>query len=223
MSNESGRIDDLSFWEAYYAEYTEPFAPSLFAKYILEHFAKQGSTLIELGCGNGRDAVFFADNGIKVTAIDQCAGEIEYLNKHLQNEFLKFYCTDFTSLSVEHRFDVVYSRFTLHSVAEEQEDEVIKWSFDCLNAGGYLCIEARGLNNELYKKGEPVADKHNTYIYEGHSRRFIDLAKMKEKLNNIGFEVVFAQEQKGFAPHNGEDETFMRLIAKNVADVPRRS
>ena len=32
---------------------------------------KRGQHILEVGCGNGRDAVFFASSGIKVDAIDR--------------------------------------------------------------------------------------------------------------------------------------------------------
>ena len=28
--------------------------------------------MLEIGCGNGRDAIYFSSNGINVTAIDRC-------------------------------------------------------------------------------------------------------------------------------------------------------
>ncbi len=43
---------------------------------------KDTISLLELGCGNGRDALFFAKNKIQTTAIDQVSEEISYLASH---------------------------------------------------------------------------------------------------------------------------------------------
>lgn len=61
-------------------------------------------SLLELGCGNGRDALFFAKNKIQTTAIDQVADEISYLAKHCATTTKgianpHFIAGDFTNLS----------------------------------------------------------------------------------------------------------------------------
>lgn len=61
-------------------------------------------SLLELGCGNGRDALFFAKNKIQTTAIDQVADEISYLAKHCATTTKgianpHFIAVDFTNLS----------------------------------------------------------------------------------------------------------------------------
>jgi len=38
--------------------------------------------MIDLGCGNGRDSVFFAKHRISVIAIDQVVSEIDFLNEN---------------------------------------------------------------------------------------------------------------------------------------------
>nr|WP_295740166.1 class I SAM-dependent methyltransferase [uncultured Helicobacter sp.] len=40
-------------------------------------------SLLELGCGNGRDSLYFANNSIDTTAIDQVQEEVEYLNDYV--------------------------------------------------------------------------------------------------------------------------------------------
>ena len=61
-------------------------------------------SLLELGCGNGRDALFFAKNKIRTTAIDQVADEISYLASHCATTTKgianpHFIAGDFTNLS----------------------------------------------------------------------------------------------------------------------------
>lgn len=207
-------VDDKVYWENFYAQAKMPFKPSLFSRFVRDNYLRRNDLLIELGCGNGRDAFYFAQNGINTTAVDQCEKEIRHLNEIKQQDNLKFECRDFTNLSDDRMFNAVYSRFTLHSIAEEQEDKVFKWASNVLSKSGYMCIEVRGMQNELYMKGKPVEGQENAFIYENHYRRFLDMVKTCKKLERNDLKVKLCVEKKGFSPFNGKDETFMRIIAQ---------
>ena len=268
-------------------------------------------TLLELGCGNGRDAIFFAKNGIKVIAIDQVADEISYLAS-LYAENPHFISGDFTDLDTifkgldshsasslsslrgdnspkralrkqlihtcksinnaessdfnlvdchdsavaesrndnsvaipsntnsrndewradynksqgksfndgisgdsthSARFHCIYSRFTLHSITHSQQETLLSQIPRYLAKDGILAIEARGLKNSLYQKGEAVLDEADAFIYDSHYRRFVDLERLCEVLRSLDFHIEFAKEERGFAPFNGEDDYFFRIIA----------
>jgi len=49
---------DKKYWEQYYFSQNATNKPTLFAQLILKNHLKAGDTLIELGCGNGRDSIF---------------------------------------------------------------------------------------------------------------------------------------------------------------------
>ncbi len=205
---------DKKYWEKYYKTKGVTEKPSPFAIFVLENYIKKNSSLIELGCGNGRDSIFFAKNKILVKAVDQCVEEILILDKKNTLSNLKFISADFTKLGATESFDNIYSRFTLHSISEPEESRVFKWAYQQLNSNGIFCIETRGKNNELYKLGNPVSGEPDAYIYEDHYRRFVDIQKLKGKLIQLGFNIIFAEEKSGFAPFNETDFKFIRVIAQ---------
>ncbi len=204
---------DKKYWENYYKSHTAPEQPSLFARFVLDSILKPGSSLIELGCGNGRDCLYFARHDMDVLAVDQSEEELKELQTNNLLSNLKFLIADFTELGEIGIFDYIYSRFTLHSISETQEDKVIAWAATHLNQGGKLLIEARGLQNELYKLGTPVSAEPTAYIYNDHYRRFVDLAALTEKIKKYGFTIELAEENKGFAPFEDTDYRFIRIIA----------
>lgn len=205
---------DKKYWENYYKVQHATSQASLFAQFVFKDYVKNGETLIEFGCGNGRDSVFFSHHGINVTAVDQCENEIELLAKQNQLSNLQYIASDFTKLSDNMgSFNNIYSRFTLHSVSEKDENAVIKWSYEHLQKNGKILIEARGQKNELYRLGDQVPGEPTAYIYENHYRRFIDIHVLTKKLIDIGFEIVLSEEKNGFAPFGDTDYIFMRLIA----------
>lgn len=205
---------DKNYWKNIYSKQSEGEQPSLFAKYIVETIDIENKSIIELGCGNGRDAIYFANANAHVTAIDQCDNIIELLNHRFQKiDNLCFKCEDFTRLDSNSKYDIIYSRFTLHSISKEQEKDVINWSYRNLNPNGKLCIEVRGQKNEIYQVGTPVEGEPDAFILNDHYRRFIHFETLCIELEKLGFRLDFAKEQKGFAPYNGTDETYIRVIA----------
>lgn len=205
---------DKNYWKNIYSKQSEGELPSLFARYITENLNIEGKSIIELGCGNGRDAIFFANANAHVTAVDQCDNIIELLDLRFQKvDNLKFICTDFTCLDNNTKYDIVYSRFTLHSISKAQEENVVNWAYRNLNPNGKLCIEVRGQKNEIYKVGLPVEGEPDAFILNDHYRRFLHFESFCKELEEIGFKLVFAKEEKGFAPYNGTNETYIRVIA----------
>lgn len=207
-----------TYWEDFYKSGDAPEEPSLFAEYVLQRYAKVGRKLIELGCGNGRDAHFFAAKGVDVIAVDQCAQEIDHLvstNGKYPN--LHFAAADFTTMPDSNNggYNLVYSRFTLHSVSAADQTKTLEWSQRNLADGGLLCIETRGQKNELYQKGEPVEGESDAYIHDGHYRRFVDFEQFTEEITDTGLSVIEATEQTGFAHYQDTDYHFIRVIAQN--------
>ena len=207
-------INDLNYWQNYYKNQKMPFTPSLFAKYCFENlYVKKNSSLLELGCGNGRDAVFFAEKDVLVTAVDQSPSEIEFLKDKFKSRNLIFQCTDFSKINDFSNFDCIYSRFSLHAIDKEQEDQVVQTALKTTKKGTIILLEFRGLNNEYYGLGEKSISSDHTFFYEGHYRRFVDVDLLSSKFRNNGFHIVIADEKKGRAPFRGTDYSFARIIA----------
>lgn len=212
--------EDESYWDAYYQN---QFAknggkieqPSLFARAMLEDYMEKGNALVELGCGNGRDSLYFAENGINVTGIDVSEVAIREL-QHKNTNHCIFICDDFVNAEAIYQiqYDYCYSRFTLHAINAEQETQILDKAYTMLKSNGFLFIEARSIRDEKFGKGQEV--EKNAYIYDGHYRRFIDPMELKDKLEHIGFAIVEMEESDKFAPSKNEKTVCVRVIAQKV-------
>lgn len=200
---------DTEYWNNYYKTDHDIKQPSLFAQEI-EKLLTKSKNILELGCGNGRDSLFFAQKGLNVTAIDASDGVIQQLKQENEEENICFICDDFVSSSAIYsgQYDYVYSRFTLHAINREQEIEVLNNVHKVLKDGGDFFIEVRSVNDELYGCGQKVAP--DSYIFDGHFRRFIRM----EELELAGFTIVSALEKRGFAPYKDSDPPIIRIIAR---------
>jgi len=180
---------DINYWRKYYnSKNNKSFAPSDFA-YFAMSYLNRGESLIDLGCGNGRDSLLFAQNGIKTVAVDQCKNIISDLSKTKYSNLICV-CEDFTNLQNMYNVDNAYSRFTLHSIEEKDENKVISWVKKNIN--GYFFIEVRSDKDLLiYKKAD-------------HYRRFLNFETLLFKLILFGFKINFAELSKGFSLYKNQ-------------------
>eukprot|EP01128_Nolandella_sp_AFSM9_P000054 TRINITY_DN10087_c0_g1_i1.p1 TRINITY_DN10087_c0_g1~~TRINITY_DN10087_c0_g1_i1.p1 ORF type:complete len:226 (+),score=81.36 TRINITY_DN10087_c0_g1_i1:70-747(+) len=214
------------YWNKFYSSSEIPSNPSSFAEYVLQKVNKEG-TLVDLGCGNGRDSVFFAKHGINlVYAIDLSQSSIDKLNKTTADiDHIQFIQGDFSELKSKSELnitdlDAVYSRFTLHAVNKVSASRALKWAYDNLDKDGLLLVEARSTKSNLYGKGEKVEGEEDAYIYAGHKsvtphyRRFINSEKLTEELKELGFSIVELVESDGIAVYKDDDPVVVRVVAK---------
>ena len=189
-----------NYWDNYYSK-KKYQTQSNFAEFIaLHYFEKDKLQLCDIGCGNGRDSIYFHSKGVEVTGVDLAKDEIDYLNKSYPK--IDFICADISNLNTNKKYDIIYSRFSLHAIDKEKENNWL------------VCIECRGLKNELYGKGLKIEGEEHIYFYEDHYRRFIDYEKLITELNHLGFIIEYSEESTGFSPTKLEDQTFIRIIAR---------
>lgn len=212
-------MDDKKYWAEYYATHSNPTDASSFAQFILPELG-ENKNLIELGCGNGRDSIYFARNNVNVTAVDQVEKEIEYLNENYKTDSITFIADDFTNLENTQSeiikntdFDYIYSRFTMHSIDEEQEDRTLDWIASKLTEGGRFLLEARSLNDPMFTKGEHLSETEN---FTTHYRRYMDLDRMIEKLESRNFEITYKIEDNDLAVYKEDNPYVIRIIAEKL-------
>ena len=199
------------FWKNYYKNHRDNDIPSSFAVFCLDNYIKSGVSLLELGCGNGRDAFFFAKNGINVIALDLENEEIKYLARKNKFKNLKFLSKNFVRYRKFNEYEVVYSRFTIHSISKEDENETLKNTYINLKKDGLFLIEVRSVKDEMFNTSEKLSDNEGA---TDHYRRFINFKELKTKLENMNFKILYSIESKGLAPYKEEDPVIIRIVAQ---------
>lgn len=204
---------DIQYWNTYYSNKRAVDNPSPFAEFIVTHL-KKGKNLLELGCGNGRDSMYFAHMGINVTGIDASDATIADLIEKCDTGNCYFICDDFVCSPAlfAGQFDYCYSRFSIHAINEEQEKEVLANVYGALKQGGEFFIETRSINDDLYGQGEEAGK--NAYIYDGHYRRFIIKNELEENARRAGFHIAYSEENKDFAPFGDSNPPIIRMILR---------
>lgn len=211
------KVNNIAYWNNYYDLEVVPEEASSFAKYIQEYFIASGKRLLELGCGNGRDSLYFSSQGVQVVGVDSSEKIIDKLRKKHKDKNILFVCDDFTRTNAlyQQQFDYCYSRFTLHAINLEQENYVLRNVYQSLKTGkesGYFFIEVRSIHDDIYGLGEKVGQ--DSYIYEGHFRRFLRKEELEHRLQENGFQIVSSEENQGFAVFGEQDPMVIRIVAK---------
>lgn len=204
---------DRDYWNAYYRSMEKRKIEASSFAVVVERRLGKGAHILELGCGNGRDSLYFLSKGHNVIAIDGSDAAINKLSEvTANNKDALFVCDNFVKCKAlyQMKYDCIYSRFTLHAITEEQENELLYNVRGALNEGGFFSIEARTIRDEIYGKGEEVA--HNAFIYNEHFRRFIDVEEFRKKLERFGFEIISIEEARGFSKTENSDPVLMRCI-----------
>ena len=203
---------DTQYWNGFY-KVNPPMCmrQSSFAEFV-QKYIHQGDLLIDVGCGNGRDSLYFIKSGIKVFGIDASDVAISELQTYAADG-IQFKCGNFINDKelYSQNPDYFYCRFVLHAVDEEGENNFISNTYDALKPGGKLIIEVRSIHDEKYGKGEPMG--RNAYILDGHYRRFIVMEELLSKLIKTGYKIKYAEEEEGFAPYASENSPIIRIVA----------
>ncbi|HMU13461.1 MAG: class I SAM-dependent methyltransferase [Bacteroidetes bacterium] len=203
--------ESITYWEEYYRANPHPFNPSAFAMEMAKRMGTAGP-VIELGCGNGRDAVFLgAQSKGPVVAIDQCEEETRRLNAEHGNKNLQFVAGDFSRYTPTTAPRYIYSRWTMHAVDEVTEDRTLDWVAAALVPGGEFMVEARSIRDDLYGKGESLGGHA---FFTDHYRRFMDPERFAQKLRNRGLEIISLVESRGLAVHKQDDPMIVRVLAR---------
>jgi adenylylsulfate kinase-like enzyme/ubiquinone/menaquinone biosynthesis C-methylase UbiE len=214
LSSNKSQNSNKSHWDLFYQKRKAPINPSSFAIFCNENYFYPNSNILEVGCGNGRDAFYFCKSnsviGIDVSAEAILINKIKTEREGFKN--INFICGEIDSLSKTDvgKIDFIYSRFTIHAMNETSENKFIKTSLQLLDKEGMLLLEFRTINDEMMKEGI-VLSKFERMT--DHYRRYIEYPKFLNKLSSEGFEILFSIEKQGLAQFGSDNPVVARVVA----------
>jgi hypothetical protein len=196
-------MSQANYWKKVYKNKNIPTEQSLFATFCREYL-KDVASVLEVGSGNGRDAFFWGQT-CKVHAYD-----IACQPKDTEN--VTFHLGSMEKVQGQH--DLLYSRFSLHSVQEEIEDFILKYGKEHCK---YIAIECRTVKDSIATElNERNEGSHSTTYADAHYRRYLDYETFKTKLETMGFHILHAGESDKYAPYKGYSPWCLRLIASST-------
>jgi SAM-dependent methyltransferase len=181
-------------WDKVYSNDPSFFGedPSNFALICYEDFIKyRVKRILELGCGQGRDTIFFASKGLDVHAIDSSKIAIENINRKIREKNILLSLKHFQARRdlpfSNSYFDAIYSHmFYNMSFTDEELKSLFTESSRVLRNNGLLYFSVRSDNGILYNKGKKIDS--NIYEINGFQIRFFTKEQIKSFLSNC-FEI----------------------------------
>lgn len=128
----------FSEMRAYRYGYETPFIPKVF-----DFAGMAGKRVLEIGVGNGIDAVEMIRHGAIYTGVDITRNHLELTRANVEQQFgpsaqAKLIEGDLVELTLAERFDVVYSFGVLHHIAHEKQ--MLEKARELLTPDGVLKI-----------------------------------------------------------------------------------
>lgn len=120
---------------------------------ILKEKIKLNAKILDLGCGEGRDAIFLLNKNYNVLAVDYSNTVIEKCkelsNYNYNDKFKQF---DIFNDTLYDRFDFIYSIAVIHMfVNKEHRNKFYKFIYSHLNKNGIALIVSMGDGIKEYK------------------------------------------------------------------------
>lgn len=215
----NGGASNAGYWDSFYSLQSSPELPSQFALFVANELLTgqlpTPAAIIDIGCGNGRDCLFFARLGYATAGIDRSSAAIAACTQRLARELgaehpMPVLCAGEADQNDLHRLAdtftgplLLYSRFFFHAIDAAAEARVIANAAAILaHHGGALASEFRTLADAASAKATPQ-----------HYRRFIDPDAFADRLGAAGLSVQWRAEGRGMAKYRADDAHVARLIA----------
>ncbi|WP_420829838.1 class I SAM-dependent methyltransferase [Actinocatenispora thailandica] len=176
------------------------------------------NTIIDIGCGQGRDSYAFGKAGRNVLGMDRSKVGVKHAAAKAEEfgigDRVKFTACDVSdepalrknlteALAAADGPVLFYMRFFLHSLPEETQHTLMSVLSECARTGDMFAAEFRTDKDEALEK-----------TYGKHFRRYQNGPAFGQALKDkYGFELLHEQEGRGLSVYKDEDPELYRVVA----------
>lgn len=179
-------------------------------------------TVLDIGCGDGRDTFAFARKGLRAVGLDRSHVGVRHATEKAAkaglSANLSFAAVDVTDVQAVRTILggarsaadggplLYYMRFFLHSIPQEVQDTLMVTLADLAREGDMFAAEFRTED-----------DAENPKVHGGHYRRYQSGEAFGQALRRqYGFSILHEEEGTGLSPYKGEDPVLYRVIARKA-------
>lgn len=185
-------------WNENWANWKENYKPSPFAEKAFRLMKiKDMHDVLDLGCGKGRNSLYFAANGMNVTATDISDEALKAIDA-LRHPKIRTVCADISATDFgEERYDAVFACLSLHYFGDAVTRKIIGEIHRSLRGGGLFFIRCKSVKDKAYGVGEKVGED---MYFDGWTRHFFRPEYMTDILAGFETVAVCESEEDYFGP-----------------------
>ncbi len=211
------------YWEGYYGRQKEkakafPTPPSQFSTFATD-FLDRDDLIVEFGCGNARDSLFFSSYGWQVLASDYSREAVNENTRKAEaagNDKVHFEVCNVADIASMNAFlskaeeqssgrKVFYSRFFLHAIAVAADRNMRGMIDRYAKPGDLMLCETRVAGDEKRPKVTPE-----------HFRRVVNGKATIAAWEALGWTLEYTVRGIGFAKYKEDDALVRRFVMKKT-------
>lgn len=159
---------------------------------------EEGDTILDLGCGSGRDSAAFYELGYDVTPLDAAEEMAKLAEIHTGLDVLRIAYED---MEFEDVFDGIWGSGALVHVPAREMEDILEKVTDALCQGGTLYLSFRKGDFEGFEGGL----YYNDYTPEG-------IERMLEDTRRLNIREIWESGDPG-----GDDVQWVHVLARKIA------
>lgn len=205
-------MDQKKLWQHAWRKKSATLPVNNFATKAFQ-FIKNGRyhTVLDVGCGNGQDALYFARKGMLVTAVDWSDTGLTNLRNIITEQKIPnmtVCAQDVSNLTFKpNSFDIIYAHLSLHYFTDHKTQKIFHSLHRILKKNGLLFVKCKSTDDALYGRGRQI--EKNMYSLRGHIRHFFDKEYMAKQLHD--FEII--QLRKTASVYHHYKSSFIEAVA----------
>lgn len=168
---------------------------------LLQYNVEKSSNVLELGCGEGRDAIYLLSEGYNVLAVDYSKTVINKCNLLTQNKYINnFMQFDLIEDKLNKKFDFIYSVAVIHMfVEQDHRDAFYNFIKNHLNPNGIALIIAMGdgekefntdINNAFNDVLRENVNSKEKVLVAQTSCRVKSIMNMRKEIIDNGLDII---------------------------------
>lgn len=198
-----------NYWNNFYKTYGSfCYEPSTFCQFTIDYLKnnKINPKILDLGCGNCRDLLYFKKEGYDIDGVDS---SIEICN-HIKEQYnISLKCDNLVEFINDH-YDLYYFRFVVHALSYEDCLKLVN-KLNILKSGSLVFIETRSIKGSSYENENYYETNFKSGIGECHNRTLFNIEYLKS-LFETNFNIIYEKDDNNLSEYKGENPYLIRLI-----------
>ncbi|GAA2985134.1 hypothetical protein JCM13580A_03290 [Streptomyces drozdowiczii] len=206
-----------TFWNAKHRTYRGKDwirRPTLFAQEVIDRFPPSADVL-DAGCGQGQDSVYFAAAGHRVTAVDHSDFALANFPDGSARRVTAS-LADFPYPFADASFDVVYAHLSVHYFDLPTTRRIMTEFRRLLRPGGLLCLMVNSVDDPEHGEGTQLGPDYYE-LEPGDRKRYFSRRTLHDLTGDLFLPYLLEQHGR---THKDPHQAFVRLIAERNAKEP---